>query len=134
MSSLILPGTESALMTLFLEHVSTCFADAFLVMQLDQAGWHQAKDLEIPDNMRLIAQPAYSPERGPVEHIWEDLREKHFPNLASASLEEVIDRLCEGLTQLEADPQKLRTMTYFPHFRRAEQVLHWQAEAHSIAA
>lgn len=71
---------------------------------------------------------SYSPELNPVEHIWEDVREKHFPNLASASLEEVIDRLCEGLTQLEADPQKLRAMTYFPHFRRAEQLLHWQTE------
>jgi hypothetical protein len=29
----------------------------------------------------------------------------------------VIDKVCDGLNQLEADPQRLRSMTYFPHFR-----------------
>jgi hypothetical protein len=52
-----------------------------------------------------------------VEHLWEHLREKQFPNLACSSLDEVIDKVCEGLTQLEADPKRLRSMTYFPHFR-----------------
>ncbi len=38
-------------------------------------------------------------------------------NLALASLDEVIDKVCDGLNQLEADPERLRSMTYFPHFR-----------------
>jgi hypothetical protein len=69
--------------------------------------------------MRLIAQPASSPERNPVEHLWEALRENHFPNLALAALDEVVDRVCDGLKQLEANPERLRSMTYFPHFRFA---------------
>jgi transposase len=87
------------------------------VMQVDQAGWHRSKDLKIPENVRLIAQPAYSPELNPVEHVWEELREKNLANLALASLDEVIDKVCEGLNQLEADPERLCSMTYFPHFR-----------------
>ncbi len=55
--------------------------------------------------------------RLPVEHLWEHLREKKFPNLACSSLEEVIDKVCEGLTQLESEPKRLRSLTYFPHFR-----------------
>ena len=88
-------------------------------MQVDQAGWHQAKDLIVPENIRLIAQPAYSPELNPVEHLWEELREKQFPNLALAALDAVVDRVCDGLKQLEANPERLRSMTYFPHFRFA---------------
>ncbi|TME07427.1 MAG: hypothetical protein E6I80_11640 [Chloroflexi bacterium] len=87
------------------------------MMQVDQASWHGAKDLRIPDNIRLIAQPAYSPELNPVEHIWEELREKQLANLALSSLDEVIDKVCDGLNQLEADPERLRSLTYFPHFR-----------------
>jgi hypothetical protein len=117
MTSLILPRADTAMMNLFLEHVATTFAQYFIVMQVDQAGWHQAKDLKVPENIRLIAQPAYSPELNPVEHLWEHLREKQFPNLACASLEEVTDKLCGGLTQLESEPELLRSMTYFPHFR-----------------
>lgn len=119
MTSLILPTVNTAMMQLFLEHVSQTFAAYFIVMQVDQAGWHQAKDLIVPDNIRLIAQPAYSPELNPVEHLWEELREKHFPNLALAALDEVVDRVCDGLKQLEANPERLRSMTYFPHFRFA---------------
>jgi hypothetical protein len=119
LTSLILPTATTAMMQLFLEHVSQTFAEYFIVMQVDRAGWHQAKALIVPDNIRLIAQPAYSPELNPVEHLWEELREKQFPNLALAALDEVVDRVCDGLKQLEANPERLRSMTYFPHFRFA---------------
>ena len=117
MTSLILPSADTEMMSLFLEHVSSTFAKYFVVMQVDQAGWHQSKDLQIPANMRLIAQPAYSPELNPVEHVWEEVREKHLANLALASLDEVIDKVCDGLNKLEAESERLRSMTYFPHFR-----------------
>ena len=51
-------------------------------MFLDQAGWHKAKDLYIPHNIRLVSIPAYSPELNPTEHIWDELREKYFHNLS----------------------------------------------------
>jgi transposase len=117
MTSLILPTADTAMMNLFLEHVAKTFADSFIVMQMDQAGWHHAKDLQVPENIRLIFQPPYSPELNPTEHLWEHLREKKFPNLACSSLEEVVDKLCEELTQLESQPKQLRSMTNFPHFR-----------------
>jgi hypothetical protein len=74
--SLILPEVSTEMMNLFLKQVSQTFSKHFVVMQVDQAGWHSAKDLVIPENIRLIPQPAYSPELNPVEHIWDKLREK----------------------------------------------------------
>jgi transposase len=119
MTSLILPSADTAMMNLFLEHVSHTFSEYFLVIQVDQAGWHSAKDLVIPENIRLIAQPAYSPQLNPVEHMWDELREKAFSNRAFASLHAVIETLCEQLRQLEDNSKLLRSMTYFPHFRMA---------------
>jgi hypothetical protein len=55
MTSLILPSADTDMMTLFLEHVSTEFADAFMVMQVDGAGWHHSQELHLPENIRLIA-------------------------------------------------------------------------------
>ena len=72
MTSLILPYADTAMMNLFLEHVSHTFSQYFLIIQVDQAGWQSAKDLVIHENIRLIFQPAYSPELNPVEHIWEE--------------------------------------------------------------
>jgi DDE superfamily endonuclease len=63
MTSLILPSADTEMMNLFLEHVSKTFEKYFVVMQVDRAGWHHSKDLQVPANIRLIAQPAYSPER-----------------------------------------------------------------------
>jgi transposase len=134
MTALILPSADTEMMNLFLSHVARTNPHSFIIMQMDQAKWHQAKDLEVPENIRLILQPPYSPDLNPVEHMWEDLREKQFPNVACSSLEQVIDRLCEGLTQLEAEPKRLRSMTYFPHFRRAAEALRWEEEARSVAA
>jgi hypothetical protein len=60
LSALVLPTANTAMMNLFLEHVSQAFASYFIVMQVDQAGWHRSKELSVPANMRLIQQPAYS--------------------------------------------------------------------------
>ena len=66
MTSLILPFADTSLMNLFLEHVSRTFSQYFLVIQVDQAGWQSAKNLVIPENIRLIPQPASSPELNQV--------------------------------------------------------------------
>jgi hypothetical protein len=110
MTSLILPRADTAMMNLFLEPVAKTFQDYFIVMQVDQAAWHHAKELQVPENIRLIPQPPYSPELNPVEHVWEHLREKRFAHLACSSLEEVVDKLCEELTHLEAEPEQLRSL------------------------
>jgi transposase len=119
MTSLILPSADTSMMNLFLQHVSRTFSKYFLVIQVDQAGWHSSQDLIIPENIRLIAQPAYSPETNPVEHIWEEIREKAFANRIFVSLDAVIDTLCDQLQRLEDNSTLLHSMTYFPHFRMA---------------
>ncbi len=117
MTSLVLPSADTDMMNLFLAHLSETLAGFFIVMQVDQAGWHRSKTLVVPENIRLIQQPAYSPEVNPVEHLWEELREKYLHNLVFPSLDLVIEILCKGLNALTAQPEHLRSMMFFPHFR-----------------
>jgi hypothetical protein len=42
----------------------------------------------------------------------EELREKQLPHLALDTLDEVIEKVCDGLKQRESDPERLRSMTY----------------------
>jgi len=49
----------------------------------------------------------------------EKLREKQLSNLVLDTLDEVIEKVCDGLKQLESDPERPRSMTYLPHFRLA---------------
>lgn len=117
MTALVLPYANTAMMTLFLAHLSQTFADFFIILQVDQAAWHRSKSLVIPDNIRLIYQPPYSPEVNPTEHVWEELREKYFPNRLCGSLDQVIALLCQGLNDLMDDPARVRSLTGFPHFQ-----------------
>ena len=82
-------------------------------MFLDGAGWHRANDLSVPDNMRLEALPPYSPQLNPVEHIWDEIREKWFTNEVFDSLEAVEDRLVEALVNLENDKESVASTTGF---------------------
>lgn len=115
MTSLVLPAANTTMMNLFLEHVSQSFENYFIVMQVDQAGWHRSKELIVPENIRLIEQPTYSPEVNPVEHLWEELREKYLHNRLFASLDLLVEVLCQGLNELTEDKERLRSMMSFPH-------------------
>ena len=105
------------MMNLFLKQVSQEFADYFIVLQVDRASWHRAKSLQVPENIRLLPQPPYSPEVMPVEHVWDEIREKHFDNHIFKSLDAVEDTLCHALKALAEAPELLRSMTNFSHMR-----------------
>jgi hypothetical protein len=117
MCSLLLPSVNTEAMNIFLEYVSQTFSGYFLVMQVDQASWHGAKELVIPENIRLIKQPPYSPELNPVEHIWDDIREKYFHNRIFGSIALLTERLCEALNNLSDNPERVTSMTSFPHLK-----------------
>lgn len=119
MVSLIFPRCDTAMMTIFLHHVSQQFPDSFIVMQVDGASWHHAQQLQLPENIRLLFQPPYSPETNPVEHIWDDMREKHFSHRQFLSLDALEEHLCTVLNELSSCTSYVRSMTYFPHIRIA---------------
>ena len=49
----------------------------------------------------------YSPELNPQEHVWDELREKEFPNRVFNSMDGVITQLNAGLPRMAANRQGL---------------------------
>lgn len=113
LDSLILPAVNAQAMSLFLHEVAQRHPDDFILMVMDKAGWHVASDLVIPDNMRLIYLPPYSPELNPVEHLWDEIREKWFPNRVFSSLKEVQKVLAQALVTLENSAFRVASITGF---------------------
>lgn len=101
-------------MSEFLSQVSEAHSAELIVMVLDGASSHKAKDLVIPENMRLLPLPPYAPELNPQEHVWDELREKEFPNRVFAHLDAVVRQLEHGLPRMAADPEGLRSLTGWP--------------------
>jgi len=114
LDTLLLPQVDTWCMQLFLDEVASRHPHDNIVMVLDGAGWHTANDLREPSNMRLLFLPPYSPELNPVEHLWDELREKHFHNRVFASLSAVEQHLFETLRTFEMQTERIRGITAWP--------------------
>lgn len=113
MDSLILPWVSAETMSIFLAEVAQRHREEFVFMVMDQAGWHVAGDLVVPENMRLFFLPPYSPELNPAEHLWKALREDCFANHVFKDIDTVEQVLSDGLVTLESDPARVQSMTGF---------------------
>ena len=61
--------------------------------------------------MRLLFLRPYSSELNPVEHLWDELREKHFHNRVFDSLDAVEDHLVARLRDFELDHSRIHSIT-----------------------
>ena len=67
----------------------------------------------MPANMRLEWLPPYSPQCNPVEHLWEEIREKWFGNLVFRDMKGVEDTLAAALATLERDTERIGSLAGF---------------------
>ena len=89
--AMITPTVNTALMNTFLNGLSgTLAADEHAVLVLDNAGWHVAKALHVPDNVTLLFLPAYTPELNPVERLWAWLRSHQLANRVYADYDDLL--------------------------------------------
>lgn len=72
--------------------------------------------------MPLIALPPYSPELNPAERVFEEIR-RAIEGKAYATLQDKMMAVGEFLTKLEADPERVRTLTWWDWIRISVQQL-----------
>jgi len=47
------------------------------ILIIDNAGFHSTKNIRVPNNVRLINIPPYSPELNPCEQIWKYIKQRY---------------------------------------------------------
>lgn len=114
LDTLILPSVNCACMQVFLDEVASRHLDENILMVVDGAGWHRSQAISLPDNLQLLFLPPYAPELNPVEHLWDDLREKSFHNRVFDSLESLEDHLELALKDFEQSPERSHGITGWP--------------------
>ena len=87
-------------MNLFLKELSNTFPRDKIILVCDGDAWHKSGSLIIPENIELIFIPPYTPEMNPIEQIWKEIRKRGFRNEIFATLDKVIDRLCDTIDSL----------------------------------
>lgn len=114
MDSLILPDMYTDTLSVFLAEVSRRHPNEYVLMVLDGAPCHRSGTLVVPENILLVEQPPYSPELNPVEHLWDEMREKWFSNRTFESMGEVIETMVSSLQSLETDRERIKSISGFP--------------------
>ena len=96
-------------MNIFLRELSKRYSEDIILLCCDGAAWHKSATLELPENIVLFLIPPYTPEMNPIEQIWKEIRKRGFRNEVFATLEKVVDRLCDTIRSLS--PQVVSSIT-----------------------
>jgi transposase len=100
-SALIAPSVNTSYMNAHLRFISEAVGpDTHVVLVLDQAGWHVAKALQVPDNITLLHLPPYSPELNPIERVWAYLRSHYLSNRVYLDYEDLFATTRDAWNQL----------------------------------
>lgn len=110
---LILPYMTAEVMNRFLVEVARRHPQEYIFMLYDGAPCHSPTALAIPENMMVQTLPPHCPELNPTEHLWDEIREKFFPNLVFQSLTAVENQLVEAVLYLENNPSVVQSLTGF---------------------
>jgi len=94
-AALVLPACNCEAMQLHLDEIATKVAlGAHAIILLDQAGWHGAKALVVPNNISLVPLPARAPELNGQENIWQFMRQNWLSNRIFKSFDDIVDHCC----------------------------------------
>ena len=112
-AGLILPYVNTEAMELHLAEISKAVATgAHALLVVDGAGWHDAKDLKVPDNITLLKLPPYSPELNPMENVWQYLRSNKLAITVFDTYNEILDKCTDAWNFFAKDPKRIISITH----------------------
>jgi transposase len=109
---LYLPGMDGMCFEEFLGRLGEVYADHRLVVVLDGAPSHTSKEIEPPENVRLLSLPPYSPELNPVERWFQEFR-RALSNRIFETIELLQEAITDTLEPYWKDPARLRCLVGF---------------------
>ena len=115
---LYLPGLDGRCFEAFLKHLGEAYADYRLVLVLDNAPSHISKEVTLPQNVSLLALPAYSPELNPVERWVQEFR-RALANRVFETIGSLQDALTRVLEPYWEEPIRLQSLTGFSWWTEA---------------
>lgn len=116
-------------MPMFLAEVAQRHVGEFVFTVMGRAGWHLARQLEVPTTMRLKFVPPHRAESNPAESLWEALRQDCFANRLVAGLEAAEPAPTASMATLEADPARAPSVTGV----ECSLFMRWNAKLHRSA-
>lgn len=83
--------------------------DVHVVLVLDGAGWHVARELVVPDNLTLLPLPPYSPNLNGTERVWGWMRQHDLSNRVFTDYDHLFEQVKAAWLRLT--PKRLMSLT-----------------------
>lgn len=109
--ALVLPYANTNAMNIFLRELSSKISlEKHVALIVDNAGWHKARDLVVPDNITLVPLPPYSPELNAMEQVWEWMRGHHLSNQCYKNYNQIVGKACEAWNKFSNNLELVRSI------------------------
>jgi transposase len=119
-AGLLAPWVNTSVVNAFLREFSGELApDVQAVLIWDQAGFHTAKDVCVPENITIIPLPPYSPQLNPVEKLWQYLRQHYWSNRVYADYDALRIAAIDAWQQVALKPNLVKSICRAEYIERA---------------
>jgi transposase len=105
-----MPECNSKTFQAYLNQFSQYKPNEYKIIVLDNGAFHKASTLVIPDNIKLVFLPPYSPELNPAEKMWAIIKRK-FTGMFFKTLDEISVFLTQTIKKL-TDKKIKKTCAY----------------------
>lgn len=109
-----LPHCNGDNFQIFLNELSNKNPTELKIVVLDNGRFHKGKSLIIPQNIRLVFLPPYSPELNPAELVWLNMKRK-MTNIIYKTMEELKLKIEEIVNELITQ-EFIKSLCKFDYF------------------
>jgi len=111
--ALILPYANTESMNIFLEELSFRIKpNRHVALLMDNAGWHRATNLIVPNNITLVPLPPYAPELNAMEQVWGWIKNHFLSNQCYGGYEDIVTMACYAWNQLAQNIDLVKSIMY----------------------
>ncbi len=115
---LLAPTINTAVINIYLEQFAHELpVGVHAVLLWDQAGFHTAKAVRIPESVTIIELPPYSPELNPMENLWHYLRSHYWSNRIYEDYEALLDAGIAAWQEACLDQALVKTVCAAPYLK-----------------
>jgi transposase len=111
-AAVIMPAANVEGMNEHLKELSTQVTPSSIAVVIcDGASWHErSQQLIVPDNIRLLSLPPYSPELNPMENVWDYLRQNKLCATVWDTYDDILEACKTAWNFLIDDPDRIQSI------------------------
>ena len=110
---MILPYANTDAMNIFLSGLSKdILPNRHAALIVDNAGWHNSKDLKVPKNITLIPLPSYSPELNAMEQVWEWMKNHFLYNQCFCDYKDIVEKASHAWNTISKNHDLIKSIIH----------------------